>query len=121
MAQASIKISQITKDFNLKSKDVIDTFSTELGIEKKSGATVDAGEFELFMQKITLAHQIKNLDAYLGGETKITIKREEAKAEAKPAEVKPTAEAKPAAKLAEEKATANTRLLEEIRDLLKQK
>ncbi len=109
MAQASIKISQITKDFNLKSKDVIDTFSTELGIEKKSGATVDAGEFELFLQKITLAHQIKNLDAYLGGETKITIKRESVKAEAKPVEVKPAAEAKPVAKPAEEKPKAEAK------------
>ena len=49
MAQTSIKISQITKDFNFKSKDVLDIFSTDLGIEKKSGATVDAGEFELFV------------------------------------------------------------------------
>ena len=115
MAQASIKISQITKDFNLKSKDVIDTFSAELGIEKKSGATVDAGEFELFVQKITLAHQIKNIDSYLNGDTKITISSEEAKAEekkqkeAKPAEAKATAQpaaAKPAeAKTQESKPT----------------
>ena len=51
MAQATIKISQITQDFNIKSKDVLDTFANDLGIEKKSGATVDVGEFELFMQK----------------------------------------------------------------------
>ena len=99
MAQTSIKISQITKDFNFKSKDVLDIFSTDLGIEKKSGATVDAGEFELFMQTVTLAHQIKNLDAYLTGESKIAIKRDEAKAEAKPevkAEAKPEVKAEPA-------------------------
>ena len=83
MAQTSFKISQITKDFNFKSKDVLDTFSAELGIEKKSGATVDVAEFELFMQTVTLAHQIKNLDAYLSGDSKIAIKRDEAKAEAK--------------------------------------
>ncbi len=102
MAQVSIKISQITKDLNLKTKDVIDTFSTELGIEKKSGATVDVAEFELFMHNITLSHQIKNLDAYLNGETKITIKREAAKEAVKAeAEVKPKEKAtedKPAAK-----------------------
>ncbi len=79
MAQGSIKISQISKDLNLKTKEVLDKFSSEVGIEKKSGAAVDVAEFELFMQKLTLAHQIKNLDAYLNGETKITIK-----AEAKP-------------------------------------
>ena len=103
MAQASIKISQITKDFSLKSKDILDIFSTELGIEKKSGATVDAAEFELFMQTVTLSHQIKNLDSYLSGESKITIKSEKVKAETKPvakAEDKPVAKAedKPAAK-----------------------
>ena len=103
MAQASIKISQITKDFSLKSKDILDIFSTELGIEKKSGATVDAAEFELFMQTVTLSHQIKNLDSYLSGESKITIKSEKVKAETKPvakAEDKPVtkAEDKPAAK-----------------------
>ena len=77
MAQTSIKISQISKDLNLKTKEVLDTFSSEVGIEKKSGAAVDVAEFELFMQKLTLSHQIKNLDAYLSGETKITIKGEE--------------------------------------------
>ena len=111
MAQASIKISQLTKDFNLKSKDVIDTFATELGIEKKSGATVDVAEFELFMQKITLSHQIKNLDAYLSGETKITIKRDDVKAEEKPApkneaKAESKVEAKPATKVADDKPKA---------------
>ena len=127
MAQGSIKISQISKDLNLKTKDIIDTLSSEVGIEKKSGASVDVAEFELFMQKLTLAHQIKNIDAYLSGETKITIKTEanaeakstakaEAKTEAK-AEVKPAAKAeakaevKPAAKAeakAEVKSAAKT-------------
>ena len=102
MAQGSIKISQISKDLNLKTKEILDTFSNEMGIEKKSGATVDTAEFELFIQKLTLAHQIKNLDAYLSGESKISIKSD-AKAEAPKAE-KPAAKTeapkaeKPAAK-----------------------
>ena len=99
MAQASIKISQITKDFSLKSKDILDIFSKELGIEKKSGATVDAAEFELFMQTVTLSHQIKNLDSYLSGESKITIRSDEPKAEpVAKAEDKPAAKAEPVAK-----------------------
>ena len=115
MAQASIKISQISKDLNLKTKEVLDAFSSEVGIEKKSGAAVDVAEFELFMQKLTLSHQIKNLDAYLSGETKITIKSE-AKAEktapktapapkAEAPKAKPKAEA-PKAPKAEVKAEA---------------
>ncbi len=88
MAQVSIKISQISKDFNMKSKDVLDIFSNDVGIEKKSGATADKEEFELFMHKITQSHQIKNLDDYLSGSSKITIKREKPLADAQKAEVK---------------------------------
>ena len=64
MAVSSIKISQITKDFNLKSKDVLDIFTADLGIDKKTGATADGEEFELFIQKLTLKNQIKNIDKY---------------------------------------------------------
>ena len=76
MAVSTIKISQITKDFNLKSKDVLDIFTADLGIEKKTGATADGEEFELFIQKITLKNQIKNIDKYLSGEATITVKGE---------------------------------------------
>ena len=122
MAQASIKISQITKDFNLKSKDVIDTFSSELGIEKKSGATVDVAEFELFMQKMTLSHQIKNIDAYLGGETKISIKKEEVKAEAKSAakaEVKPEVKVESKSEAKKEVKTEESKPKQEVKSALK--
>ena len=34
MPQISVKITQISKDFDLKSKDVLDTFK-DLGIDKK--------------------------------------------------------------------------------------
>ena len=105
MAQGSIKISQISKDLNLKTKEVLDTFSSEVGIEKKSGATVDIAEFELFMQKLTLAHQIKNIDAYLSGESKITIKKEEKAAAKTEAKAAPKADSKTEAK-AESKAEA---------------
>ena len=71
-----IKITQLSKDFAMKSKDVTDFFK-EIGFDKKSGASVDTEEFELFMNHVTRAHQIKNVEAYLGGETKISIKSEE--------------------------------------------
>ena len=92
MAVSSIKISQITKDFNLKSKDVLDIFTADLGIDKKTGATADGEEFELFIQKLTLKNQIKNIDKYLSGEATITVKGEGA-AETKAA---PKVEAKKA-------------------------
>ena len=103
---AQIKISQISKDFNIKAKDVSDAFK-EIGFEKKnSGAAVEAEEFELFLVHMTKSHQIKNLEAYTSGAVSISSvkekaekKSEEPKTEAKPeakAEVK--AEAKPEAK-----------------------
>ena len=58
MAQTQLKITQISKDFNLKSKDVTDAFKA-VGIEKKSGAAADGDEFELFMEHLMVSHQIK--------------------------------------------------------------
>ena len=96
-----IKITQITKDFDLKSKDVLDTFK-ELGIEKKTGGSADADEFELFLSHLTLKNQIKDLDAYRSGRTKIrsSVEKKEKPAPAPKAEEKP--QQKPAPK-AEEK------------------
>ncbi len=119
MASGSIKITQLSKDFNMKSKDVTELFASELKIDKKSGGTVDAEEFELFMQKITLKHQIKNIISYISGEATIACVRQEPKKKSEPksevktevkAEVQPEvkaevkseakAEPKPAAKQA---------------------
>ena len=79
---AQIKVSQISKDFNMKAKDVADTFK-EIGFEKKnSSATVEDEEFEIFLSHITRAHQIKDLDAYTAGSVKITsVKEKKAKTE----------------------------------------
>ena len=124
MAKKTIKLSQLSKDFAMKSKDVLDTFK-DLGLEKKSGANADDVEFALFFQKVTKANQIENLDDYVKGVATIRAEKKPvepseptqkapeaaqapaAKAEAKPAakaEAKPApkAEAKPAPK-AEEK------------------
>ena len=87
---AQIKVSQISKDFNIKSKDVIDVFKA-LGIEKKSGASVESEEYELFLHNLTATHQIGNIDDYIDGKTKITViseKKEEKPQEAPKAEEK---------------------------------
>ena len=57
MTTFPIKITQISKDFDIKSKDVLDTFK-ELGMEKKSGGSADKDEFELFLAHITMKKQI---------------------------------------------------------------
>ena len=88
MAQIT-KIAQLTKDFSLKSKDVLDAFK-EIGFDKKSGGSADTDELELFINYITLKHQIKDLDAYRDGRVKITSAEKKAKTE------KPKVEEKPA-------------------------
>ncbi|MBO7196422.1 MAG: translation initiation factor IF-2 [Clostridia bacterium] len=99
MTNLPIKITQISKDFDLKSKDVIDTFK-ELGIEKKSGGSADKDEFELFLSHLTSKNQIKDIEAYREGRSKIKSVKE--KKDATKAE-KPAA---PATKPAEAPAKA---------------
>ncbi len=77
-----MKISDMSKDFSMKSKDVIEAFK-EIKIEKNSGASVSDEEFEAFMQHVTSSHQIKDLEAYTDGKNKISIPEEKkAKAQA---------------------------------------
>ncbi|MBQ8321515.1 MAG: translation initiation factor IF-2 [Clostridia bacterium] len=106
MPQLPVKITQLSKDFNLKSKDVLDTFK-DLGLEKKSGGTVDLEEFELFMNRLTSTHQIKDLESYRSGKIKISVvgeKKEKVKEAAPAAEKKPEAPAPKAEKKPEPKA-----------------
>ncbi len=108
MAKKTIKLAQLSKDFAMKSKDVLDAFKN-MGIEKKSGANADDLEFALFFQKVTKANQIENLDDYIKGaatiraekpakpqtpvqEEKSALQKEAPKAEAPKAEA-PKAEA----------------------------
>ena len=102
MAQTQLKITQISKDFNLKSKEVTDGFKS-IGIDKKSGASAEGDEFELFMEHLMSTHQIKDLESYLGGKNKITTVKEK-KAET-PAPVKEAAPA-PTEKKVEQAAPA---------------
>ncbi len=68
---ATIKISQIAKDFGLKQKDVTDVFARS-SIDKKSGAVASYDELSVFISRLTEENQIKNLQKYVSGETKIT-------------------------------------------------
>ncbi len=83
MPNLPIKITQISKDFNIKSKDVLDIFK-EAGLDKKSGSSADKDEFELFLSYLTSKNQIKDLDAYRDGRSKIKSAVEKPKKVAKP-------------------------------------
>ncbi len=92
MAKATIKISDMSRDFGMKAKDVIEGFKS-INIEKNSGASVSDVEFEAFMQHMTFNHQIHDLAAYEAGKITITAPTPK-KAEPKPAP-KPQVKAEP--------------------------
>ena len=73
---SKLKVSDLSKDFNLKSKDVVENFRA-VGIDKASSSVAVSDEdFEIFMQRMTLTHQIKDIDAYSDGKVTVTVKRE---------------------------------------------
>ena len=55
---AQIKIKQLSDDFSMKSKEIIDTLQS-LNIDKKTGASVDPEEFEI------LVHALTRIKSYL--------------------------------------------------------
>ncbi len=93
---AAVKITQITKDFNKKTKEVTDLLRAH-GVDKKAGTLTDA-EYSLFISVLSEENQIENLDEYLSKKARIICTPpqapEEPKAEAKPAPA-PAPEAKP--------------------------
>ena len=97
---AKTKITDVSKDFALKTKDLIEAFKA-VKIEKNSGGSVSDEEFELLMQHMTSNHQIKDLDAYREGKvTIVSMQEKPKKVEAPKVEVKaeaPKAEPKPEA------------------------
>ena len=95
-----IKISEFSKDFAMKSKDVIEEFKT-VNIEKTTGGTVSDEEFAVFMQHITSSHQISDLESYRSGKVTIRAAGKEEKAEPKVA--KPEAKKETTPKKAEPK------------------
>ena len=119
MAETTIKLSQITKDFAQKGKDVLDLLKAN-GLEKKSGATLNVAEFSLFLWALTEANQIENLEDYLDGKARIlcarpeeapkveeaTTEEKKAEAEAPAAPTEAPAVPKPEEKKAEEKKPA---------------
>ena len=96
MAQKTIKMKQLSDNLNMKTKDILDAFK-DLGLDKKSGASVEVAEFELLISALTKKNQMTNIDDYLDGKVKISSVKQTApapKAEA-PA---PKPEAAPAPK-----------------------
>ena len=58
------KLSDLAKDFNLKSKDIADILTAATGEEKKSGAALNEQEVALVFNKLTEDNQVKSFDDY---------------------------------------------------------
>ena len=105
MALNSVKISDITKDFGMKSKDVLAVLA-ECGINKKTGATLELAEADALFNKLTLANQIENLDDYLDGKATIKSDRPRPAPVAEPVKEAPAKEEAKAVKAEEKKPAA---------------
>ncbi len=90
---AAVKLTQITKDFNKKTKEVTDLLRAH-GVDKKGGTLSDA-EYSLFIAVLSEENQIENLDDYLSKKARIICTPPPAPE--KKEEEKPAAPAVPAA------------------------
>lgn len=84
-----IRINNLAKDLNMKSKDLLDALTKSGVAGKTSTGTLDPVEFSLLFDSLTTDNQIKNMGDYLSGKADIARPREEKPAEkAEPAENK---------------------------------
>ncbi|MBE6600054.1 MAG: translation initiation factor IF-2 [Ruminococcaceae bacterium] len=84
MALTQYKVNQLAKDLGLKTKDIVELMSST-GIEVKTQKTLLPEEFDVFLNLVTKANQIVNIDEYLDGVTYIPskVKAEEQEPEPK--------------------------------------
>ncbi len=90
-----IRINNLAKDLNMKSKDLLDALTASGVAGKTSTGTLDATEFSVLFDSLTSTNQITNMADYLAGKADIDRPKEEIKEE------KPVAKAEPAEKKAE--------------------
>jgi len=71
------KISELAKDFNMKSKDLIAVITDVTGVEKKSGATLNEEETALVFARLISENAVKSFDAYFatGAESREKAKK----------------------------------------------
>ena len=71
------KISDLAKDFNMKSKEIITLVNDITGSEKKSGASLNEEEISLVFLKLTKDNEVKSFDEYfaMGAESREKAKK----------------------------------------------
>ncbi len=58
------KIHELSKDFNISSKDIIALLQEKLGVEKKSQTSLEDTELDFIFDHLTAANQVKSFDEY---------------------------------------------------------
>ena len=99
-----LKVNQLSKDLNIKSKDMSEIMTAE-GIEYKAQKVLTSREFSIVFDKLTKDNQIVGIEDYLDGITGIPAKKNESGAESM-AEAAPAVEEKPEVKAEAPKAEA---------------
>ena len=76
------KIHEVSKDFNINSKDIIALLKDKLGVEKKSQTSLEDTELNLIFDYLTQTNEVKNFDEYFAaGEQAREERAKERKAE----------------------------------------
>ncbi len=69
------KIHEVSKDFNISSKEIITLLQEKLGVEKKSQTSLEDTELNLIFDYITSKHNVKNFDEYFASGEKAREER----------------------------------------------
>ncbi len=71
------KVSDLAKDLNMKSKDLINLITDAIGVEKKSGASLNEEEIGIVFSHITAINSVKSFDEYFatGAESREKAKK----------------------------------------------
>ena len=76
------KIHELSKDFNISSKDIIALLKEKLGVDKKSQTSLEDTELDLIFDYITKQNEVKSFDEYFAaGERAREERAKERKAE----------------------------------------
>ncbi|MDY3846315.1 MAG: translation initiation factor IF-2 [Eubacteriales bacterium] len=85
---ASIKISQVAKDFDIKQNEVLEILARLNLASKKSSASLDLEEFSAFVAIYTAENMIENIDDYVDGKATISVISEKKKEAAEKTDTK---------------------------------
>jgi len=77
------KISELAKDFNMKSKDLVALVTEITGVEKKSGGVLEPDEISLVFTRLTADNSVKNFDEYFATGKESREKAQKAREEEK--------------------------------------